>query len=310
VLLISPYPVAENGDFNQKTSYSIHKYVKIVSRKGQIMKILVSADMEGVSGVTRWEETDPSHKEYVRFRKIMTDEVNSAIAGAAEAGADEFVVVDGHGDGTNILIEDLDTRARLNSGGASPLSMMQGIDKLTTGVFFIGYHARAGSQGAVLAHTWSSGRIANVWLNDILVGEFGLNAALAGHFGVPILMISGDQTACSQAEELLGPIETAIVKMASGYFSAECISPKISCPIICETANRAVHSLIKGVSTKPFIVERPIRVRIEFRQPESADRAARLPWAKRLDEVQICFSVRTMIDAHAGFRAAVKQSYD
>ncbi len=159
------------------------------------MKILISADMEGISGVTRWEETDPAQNEYGRFRKILTDEVNAAIAGAAEAGADEFVVADGHGDGTNILVEDLDARARLNSGGASPLSMMQGVDPETAGVLFIGYHARGGSQNAVLAHTWSSGRIANVWLNGVLVGEYGLNAAAAGHFGVPVLMISGDQTA-------------------------------------------------------------------------------------------------------------------
>ena len=133
------------------------------------MKILISADMEGISGVTRWEETDPAQNEYGRFRKILTGEVNAAIAGAAEAGADEFVVADGHGDGTNILVEDLDTLARLNSGGASPLSMMQGVDPETAGVLFIGYHARGGSQNAVLAHTWSSGRIANVWLNGVLV---------------------------------------------------------------------------------------------------------------------------------------------
>jgi D-amino peptidase len=112
------------------------------------------------------------------------------------------------------------------------MSMMQGIDKHTAGVFFIGYHARAGSQGAVLAHTWSSGRIANVWLNDILVGEYGLNAALAGHFWVPILMISGDQMACSQAVELIGPIETAIVKMASGIFLLNALLQKYRCQLL------------------------------------------------------------------------------
>ncbi len=274
------------------------------------MKILVAADMEGVSGVTHWEETDPACKDYGRFRKIMTDEVNAAIEGAAEAGANEFVVVDGHGEGTNILIEALDLRAKLNSGGASPMSMMQGIDKKTAGVLFIGYHARGGSQSAVLAHTWSSGRIANVWLNNKLVGEYGLNAALAGHFNVPILMISGDQTACSQAVELIGRLETVIVKKASGYFSAECLPPKITLQMIKKASRRAIQNLIKGESPKPFQVNSPVLVKIEFRQPESADRAVRLPGAKRLDDLQICFTVRNMIEAHAGFRAAVKQSYD
>jgi D-amino peptidase len=274
------------------------------------MKILIAADMEGVSGITRWEETDSTHHEYERFRKIMTDEVNAAIAGAAEAGANEFIVADGHGNGTNILVEDLDARARLNSGGASPLSMMQGVDSETAGVIFVGYHARAGSQYAVLAHTWSSGRIANVWLNDILVGEYGLNAALAGHFNVPVLMISGDQTACSQAVELIGPMETAVVKNASGYFSAECLPPKVTLPKIREAARKAVFRLINGTGPKPFIVSTPVKVTVEFRQPESVDRAVRLPGANRLDGLRIEFRLQTMLEAHASFRAAVKQSYD
>jgi len=274
------------------------------------MKILIAADMEGVSGVTRWEETDPTHREYSRFRKIMTDEINAAIAGAADAGANEFAVADGHGDGTNILIEELDQRARLNSGGNSPLSMVQGVDQETAGIFFIGYHARSGSQNAVLAHTWSSGRIANLWLNGILMGEYGLNAAVAGHFGVPVLMISGDQTACAQAVELLGKLETVVVKQASGYFAAGCLSPQVTIPAIQESAKRAVLRLKGGTSPKPFVVQTPVRVTVEFRQPEAADRAVRLPGAKRLDGLRIDFTVPDMLDAYAGFRAAVKQSYD
>jgi len=274
------------------------------------MKILIAADMEGVSGVTRWEETEPAHNEYARFRRIMTEEVNAAITGAADGGANEFVVVDGHGDGTNILIEELDQRARLNSGGSSPLSMMQGMNPETAGVLFIGYHARAGSQNAVLAHTWSSGRIANVWLNEVLVGEYGLNAAVAGHFGVPVLMISGDQTACAQAVELLGPLETAVVKQASGYFSAECLSPKVTLPMIRKTAELGVLRLKDGTAARPFIVQTPVKITIEFRQPEAADRAVRLPGAKRTDGLRIEFTVQDMLAAHTGFRAAVKQAYD
>jgi D-amino peptidase len=272
------------------------------------MKILISADMEGISGVTRWEETEPGNNDYIRFRRILTDEVNAAINGAAEAGATEFVIVDGHGDGTNILIEELDKRAKLNSGGASPLSMMQGLDKETEGVLFIGYHARGGSQNAVLAHTWSSSRIANVWLNEVLMGEYGLNAAVAGHFSVPVLMITGDQTACAQAEELLGHLETVVVKHATGYFSAECLSPKVTLPMIRKVARKAVLHLSEMTAPKPFIVERPVKVTIEFHQPESADRAMRLPGAMRLDGLQIEFVVSDMLAAHAGFRAAVKQS--
>jgi D-amino peptidase len=274
------------------------------------MKILIAADMEGVSGVTRWEETDPTHLEYARFRRIMTDEVNAAIAGSADAGADEYVVADGHGDGSNILIEELDRRARLNSGGNSPLSMVQGVDRATAGVIFIGYHARGGSQNGVLAHTWSSGRIANVWLNDILVGEYGLNAAMSGFYGVPVLMITGDQTVCAQAVELLGPLETVMVKQATGYFSAECLSPEVTIPMIREAAKRAVLHLKEGTAPHPFIVKAPVKLVVEFRQPEAADRAVRLPGAKRLDGLKIEFTVPDMQAAYLVFRASVKQSYD
>ena len=269
------------------------------------MKILIATDMEGISGVTNWDQVDPAHGEYARFRKIMTDDVNAAIQGAFEAGADEVVVTDGHGDGTNILLEELDARARLNAGNGSPFSMVQGVDAGVNGVLYVGYHARAGSQNGILAHTWSSSRITNVWLNDVLVGEFGLNGALAGHFGVPVLMISGDQTACAQAVELLGALETAVVKQATGFSSAECLPLKTAHQLIREAASRAVLRSKAGNAPKPYVVAEPVRVTIEFLQPEQADRAVRLPGAKRLDGRRIEFTTADMPAAHKGFRAAV-----
>jgi D-amino peptidase len=274
------------------------------------MKILIATDMEGISGVTNWDQVDPKHAEYARFRKIMTEDVNAAIQGAFEAGADEVVVTDGHGDGTNILLEELDPRARLNSGNGSPFSMVQGVEAGVGGVMYVGYHARAGSQNGVLAHTWSASRIANLWLNDVLVGEYGLNGALAGHFGVPVLMISGDQTACAQAVELLGPLETAVVKQATGFASAECLPLKTAHQLIREAASRAVLRLKAGNVPDPFVVAEPVKVTIEFLQPEFADRAVRLPGAKRLDGRRIEFVIPDMTAAHAGFRAAVKQAFD
>src|SRR5512139_2018503 len=187
------------------------------------MKILIAADMEGITGVTTWDQVDPKHPEYLRFRKLMTGDVTAAIRGAMDAGATDVVVADGHSRGSNILIEELDPRARLNTGSPSPFSMMQGIDESVDGVMFVGYHARNGSPNAILDHTWSSRTVANVWLNDILTGEYGLNAALAGHFGAPVIMASGDQTACAQVAELLGDVETAVVKQATGRFAAECL---------------------------------------------------------------------------------------
>jgi D-amino peptidase len=191
------------------------------------MKILIAADMEGVTGVTNWDQVDPHHPEYARFRRLMTSDVNAAVRGACSAGADEILVTDGHERGSNILLEELDPCGQLVCGDYSPLAMVQGIDQGIDGVIFVGYHARAGSQNAILDHTWSSRRVANLWLNDILVGEYGLNGAVAGHFNAPVLMITGDQVACAQASELLGPIETVVVKTAASRMAAICLPPQV-----------------------------------------------------------------------------------
>lgn len=118
------------------------------------MKILIAADMEGITGVVCWDHVNPNHAEYPRFRRLMTGDVNAAIRGAFEGGSSEVIVSDGHNLGRNILIEELDPRARLNSGSPSPLSMVQGIDQGVKGVIFVGYHACIGSQNAILEHTW------------------------------------------------------------------------------------------------------------------------------------------------------------
>ena len=268
------------------------------------MKILIAVDMEGITGVTTWDQVTPGHAEYARFRKLMTQDVNAAVRGACEAGADEVIVADGHWNGSNILIEELDPRAKLNTGSPSPFSMMEGIDESVDAVFFIGYHARNGSPYAILDHTWSSRTVANVWLNDILTGEYGLNAALAGHFGTPVIMVSGDQTACAQMSELLGDVETAIVKQASGRFSAECLAPQVSQELIFEAARRAVERLAEGDMPDLFVLDAPVRVTVEFFTSDMADRASKMPFTQR-EETRVSFSVKEMDAAYSGFRTMV-----
>ncbi|HMB23361.1 MAG TPA: M55 family metallopeptidase [Anaerolineales bacterium] len=268
------------------------------------MKILIAVDMEGITGVTTWEQVTPGQAEYARFRRLMTQDVNAAIRGACEAGADEVIVADGHWNGTNILIEELDPRARLNSGAPSPFSMMQGIDESVDGVLFVGYHARNGSSNAVLDHTWSMKSVANVWLNDILTGEYGLNAAVAGHFGVPVLMVSGDQTACAQVTELLGDVETAVVKQAAGRFAAECLAPDVTQESICLAAQRAVERLSEGDVPDPFVLDTPITVTVEFFSSDMADRATRMPFTKRAG-TRVSLTVKEMASAYNGFRSLV-----
>jgi D-amino peptidase len=267
------------------------------------MKILIAADMEGITGVVNWDQVTPGHAEYPRFRKLMTEDINAAARGAFEAGADEVLAVDGHHNGSNILLEELDPRIRLISGSPAPLSMMQGVDETVDSVFFVGYHARAGTQNAVLDHTWS-GAVANVWINNILTGEFGLNAAVAGHFGVPVILVTGDQTACAQTVMLLGEMESAVVKQAVGRFAAECLSPQMAQQEIFEAATRAVMRLEQGDTPDPFIVDLPVQVRIEFTTSGMADRAALVPGLRR-DGTRVSFQAAEMLSAYNTFRAAV-----
>jgi D-amino peptidase len=269
------------------------------------MKILIAADMEGITGVTNWNQVDPSHTEYSRFRCLMTDDVNAAIRGACDSGADEILVTDGHDLGTNILLEKLDPRAHLICGDYSSLAMIQGVDQGVDGVIFVGYHARAGSQNAILDHTWSSRRVANLWLNDLLVGEYGLNAAVAGHFNVPVLMLTGDQTACAQASELLGNIETVVVKTAISRMAAECLPPQVTQERIQNAASLAVKRLKAGAAPKPFIVATPVHVTIAFNSSDQADQAALFPDSKRLDGRRLAFTAYDMLAAYLAFQAAV-----
>ncbi len=271
------------------------------------MRILIAADMEGISGVTNWNQVDPSKPEYPRFCKLMTADVNAAVLGAFDGGATEVVVSDGHAGGYNILIEDLDPRVLLNSGNSAPFAMIQGIQSGDfAGVIFVGYHARSGTDNAVLAHTWSSKRVANVWLNDILVGEHGLNAAVCGAFGAPVLMITGDQTTCAEAEELFGKLETVAVKQSTSFSSAECLHPKVAQEMIRDAASKAVAQTKDGKAPQPFTVSAPVKLTVEFRLSEMTDNACRLPGAKRIDATHIELTAPDMPTAYINFRAAVQ----
>jgi len=267
------------------------------------MNILIAADMEGITGVVHGDQVTPGHYEYDRFRRLMTADVNAAVTGAFDAGAEVVAVSDGHWDERNILIEALDERARLNSGTPSPHSMVQGIDAGVDGVFFIGYHARSGTQNAILDHTWSTSRVADLYLNGQVLGEIGLNAALCGHFGVPVLMVSGDQSACAEATGLLGPVETAIVKHATGRTAAECLPPAATASLIRQAAFSAVQRLRSGDGVAPLRLASPVTVAIEFKRSDQADGAAVTPGAVRVSGRRVEIQAPDMPGAYRAFRA-------
>ena len=260
------------------------------------MRVLIAVDMEGISGVVHWDHVTPGHFEYARFREIMTEEVNAAIDGALDGGATSVVVTDGHNDGRNILIEKLHAPARLNSGSPTPLSMVQGVQQAEI-VFFIGSHARANTPDAILCHTWTD-QVRGAWLNDQEVGEIGLSAAVCGSFGARVALITGDRAAVQEAIDLLGPIESVVVKSARGRMSAECLPMEETRTAI---RHAAAHAMVRQVP--PLIISAPIRLRVELTRPDQIDRALRLPGSTRLDGVTIEWIGSDMVGVYHAFRA-------
>lgn len=251
------------------------------------MNVYISADIEGVAGVVSGAETEPLAPEWARARRLMMGEVNAAIEGALAAGAQEILVNDSHWTKKNLMIEDLHPAATLLSGDVKMFSMMAAIDRPPLpgsdrrfdAVFFIGYHARAGSSPATIDHTFYDPNVVQgVWLNDIEVGEYGINGALAGYFGVPVALMTGDQTACAQAREFFGEhLETVVVKQAVSRVAAQSYPPARVHEMIRQAAQRALarpHPL--------YVLPPPITLRVRLARTTQADRAAYLPGVKRI----------------------------
>ena len=272
------------------------------------MRILISCDMEGISGIVDWEQVTPGKSEWERGRRLMTADVNAAINGACIGGADAVTVSDAHWHMRSLLIEELDPRARLHSGAPSPFSMLQGIDDHPgyDALILVGYHAMAGAKKGVLCHTWSD-KVAGVWLNDLKIGEIGLNAAMAGHFQTPVIALSGDQTACLEAQTLLGPdaLEVAVVKLGTGRFAAECLPLGDAREKICEAAARGVSRLKAGPPPRPYIVAAPVRLAVEFAYPQHVDRAFLMPGTVRGSGTRIEYTAADLVEAVRAFRALV-----
>ena len=241
------------------------------------MKVYISADLEGVSGVVAGLQTDDDQKEFERARHLMTGEVNAAITGAFGGGASEVLVNDAHGSMRNILIEDLDVRAELVTGSPKPYSMLEGIDESFDVALFVGYHAQAGSQFGTLNHTYS-GRVFQISLNDQVMGETGLNGAVAGAFGVPVGLVTGDEAVVAEAQRLFAPTATVAVKTAVARSAARCLPPSVARQRIEAAATEAVRS-----PGKPFVVPPPIVAKVTFMRTDQADMAEMIPGVERLD---------------------------
>ena len=265
-----------------------------IAQQQRRLKIYISADMEGITGVVTGEQLGPQGFEYARFREFMTAEVNAAIEGAMAAGATEIVISDSHGNGQNLLIEKLaPANVLVVRSWPRPLGMMQGIDESFAGAIFIGYHTGTTNLDGVRAHTLSSARLADVRLKGVSVSEAGLNAAIAGHFNVPVIMVSGDDAVVKETTALLGNIEGAVVKWASGFHSAMTMTPQMSAVLIREKAQRAVKRIGEF---KPYKLAAPIDLDVRFKNYRPAEVLSYLSIIQRPDSHSIRFVGKDIIE--------------
>jgi D-amino peptidase len=280
------------------------------------MKVLISADMEGTCGIVSWVQVMPpevagsrepsSLDEYLRGRERMTAEVNAAIEGALSGGADEVIVNDSHDGMRNLLPDKLvaDPAVRFISGQDKPLGMVQGVDRDgISAVFYTGYHAKAGTPAAPLAHTWS-GWLNDVRLDGVSVGEFGINAAIAGHFGVPVVLVTGDDKAVAQTQALLGDQVTGVVvKEGISTYAAYSLHPTTAQGMIRDAAEAAVRS---AGDARPYLLEPGRAVELSFDHQARADAAVHVPGVSRSGEREVTWIPKNGEEFAITFRAIMK----
>ncbi|WP_405141273.1 M55 family metallopeptidase [Sphaerisporangium sp. NBC_01403] len=238
------------------------------------MKVYLSVDMEGVTGLTDPEEMHAGGRGYERGCELMTADAGAVIAGAYEAGASAVVVNDAHGSTKNLRVDLLDPRASLIRGPGKPMRMAQGLSADFQAACFAGYHARAGVQHGVLNHTWMGKEIHNVYLNGEVCGETRLVAGFAGFLGVPVALVTGDEAVCEEARALLGDVETVAVKKGIDRFSAELLPPSVAQALIREATARALNRLS---DFRPYEIAPPFTLGVEWNSTAIASGCALIP---------------------------------
>ncbi|MDR3511671.1 MAG: M55 family metallopeptidase [Caulobacteraceae bacterium] len=251
------------------------------------MRVFISSDIEGVAGVVSREETGTAGFDWGRARERMTREVLAAMEGARAAGADGFVVADSHGTGLNLIPEMMPPDAELVRGWPRPLLMMEGIERGEFAcAFLLGYHAGAGWGAGGLAHSFSSRLFSSFRVNGRELPEAGLSAAIAGQFGAPTTLVSGDDACIEEVLALLGPVETVTAKRSLGLFSAQVRSPAAIEAELGEAAARAVK---RAGEIAPWRLDGPLSVDLELKAAVMAETLAYLPLFERTGPYSIRF---------------------
>ncbi|MBG9448158.1 D-aminopeptidase [Cytobacillus firmus] len=258
------------------------------------MKLYLSVDMEGITGLADHTHVGSSKHNYERSRVIMTDEANHVVTAAFEEGCSEVIVNDSHSKMNNLLIERMHPETQLITGDVKPYSMVQGLDSSFSGAIFVGYHARASMKG-VMSHSMIFG-VRHMYINDHAIGEMGFNAYVAGYHGVPILMVAGDDQAALEAEKLIPNVTTAVVKETISRSAVKSLTPAKAGQLLRE---KAAEALIKKELVKPLVPpENPV-LKIEFANYGQAEWAALMPGAEIEENTTIVrYQAKDILEAY------------
>lgn len=257
------------------------------------LKVFISVDMEGVAGVATGEQLGTTGFEYARFREFMTAEALAAVAAAREAGATDITVADSHGNFQNLLIEQFPDGVRVVRGGPRRLGMMGGLDATFDAVIFIGYHASTSNLAGVRAHTFSSARLTSVKLNGKEMSEGSWNAALAGHFGVPVVFVSGDDAAVREVRDTVGPIDAVETKRSLGFHATDTLTPAAAAARIAAGVRKA---LARRKELVPLRITAPITLDLTFKSYRPAEIASYLRGVERRDAHTIRYVGKDMVE--------------
>jgi D-amino peptidase len=267
------------------------------------VRVLISADAEGISGITSTNELLFGRPHYEFRRAMMTDDVNAAIAGAFDGGATQVVVNDAHWTMTNILIERLDPRADLIKGFQKHLCMVEGVQNADL-LFFVGYHARTGDSNGVANETVLGREIIEIRMNGRPVGESEINAAVAGQFGVPVVMASGDDAYERELRETLPEVEFGLTKYAIDRWTARCLSLERSRANIRSAAERAMRRAAGG-EFRPYVIEGPVELEVSFSSTAEGLMGSLVPGSVRKNPRTVAFRADDSVAAWKGFFAVL-----
>jgi D-amino peptidase len=262
------------------------------------MKLFLSTDFEGTSGIVAWEQIIEGNAEYEQGRRLLTDEINAVIRGALDGGASEFVVNDSHHDMRNLHPQELTGLATLITGKHKPLYMMEGLDASFDGVCFVSYHGSIGAEHAVLSHTYNPRAIWEVRINGEIVGESGINALVAAHYGVPIIFVSGDAVTAKEMESVAPHAEKVVVKQSLGRFAAAHLHPTIACQMLRDGAYRAVSNIS---TMRPPQFTLPVPLEVTFLVADMAEMAAWVRGVEQIGPRTVILSNDNLLDLYRTF---------